>query len=174
METNSKSKSKLKLCYDRQQVSQSVLVSSTHLGLKTRFFFCVWQLWVCWCGTSTLTIRRVCLWQCTMYYIFTFCMLLHKCIYTIYTTLLSGQAQYNRSCSIFSRSSSPDRVKNFLFSMSSRLALGPTQPPIQWVPGALSPGVKRPGREADHSPPTSAEVKKMRIYISTPPYAFKA
>jgi len=26
------------------------------------------------------------------------------------------------------------------------------QPPIQWVPGAPSPGVKRPGREADHSP----------------------
>jgi hypothetical protein len=37
---------------------------------------------------------------------------------------------------------------------------GPTQPPIQRVPRALSPGVKRPGREADHSPPTSAEVKK--------------
>jgi hypothetical protein len=30
----------------------------------------------------------------------------------------------------------------------------------QWVPGALSPRVKRPGREADHSPPASAEVKK--------------
>jgi hypothetical protein len=25
--------------------------------------------------------------------------------------------------------------------------------------GALFPGVKRPGREADHSPPSSAEVK---------------
>jgi hypothetical protein len=37
--------------------------------------------------------------------------------------------------------------------------LGPTQPPIQWVPGALSLGVKWPGREADHSPPSSAEVK---------------
>jgi hypothetical protein len=35
----------------------------------------------------------------------------------------------------------------------------------------LHPGVKRPGREADHSPP-SAEVKKMWIYTSTPPYAF--
>jgi hypothetical protein len=29
-------------------------------------------------------------------------------------------------------------------------------------------GVKRPGREADHSPPTSAEVKKMWVYTSTP------
>jgi hypothetical protein len=34
--------------------------------------------------------------------------------------------------------------------------------------GALSPGVKRPGREADHSSPTSAEVKKMWIYTSIP------
>jgi hypothetical protein len=46
--------------------------------------------------------------------------------------------------------------------------------PIQFVPVALSQGVKRPVREADHSPPTIAEVKKMWIYISTPPYAFMA
>jgi hypothetical protein len=59
------------------------------------------------------------------------------------------------------RSSSTDRVKNFLFSTSSRPVLGPTQPPIQWVMGAVSPGVKRQGREADHSPAASAEVKKM-------------
>jgi hypothetical protein len=59
-----------------------------------------------------------------------------------------------------------------IFSMSSRPALGPTQRPIQWVPGALSPGVKRQGREADDSQPTSAEVKKMWIY--TLPYAFMA
>jgi hypothetical protein len=35
---------------------------------------------------------------------------------------------------------------------ASGQALGPTQPPIQWVPRALSPGTKRPGREAGHSP----------------------
>jgi hypothetical protein len=34
------------------------------------------------------------------------------------------------------------------------------QPPIQWVPGALSLGVKRPECEADPSPPSSAEVKE--------------
>jgi hypothetical protein len=33
--------------------------------------------------------------------------------------------------------------------------------------GALSPGVKRPGSEADRSPPTSAEVMTMWIYLST-------
>jgi hypothetical protein len=48
----------------------------------------------------------------------------------------------------------------FLFITASRTALGPTQPPIQWVPRALSLGVKRPGREADHSPLSSAEVKE--------------
>jgi hypothetical protein len=58
--------------------------------------------------------------------------------------------------------------------MSSRPALGSTQPPIQWVPGALSPGVKRPRREADHSPAASAKVKEMWIYTSTPSYAFMA
>jgi hypothetical protein len=31
----------------------------------------------------------------------------------------------------------------FLLALASRPALGPTQPPIQWVPGVLSPGVKR-------------------------------
>jgi hypothetical protein len=35
-------------------------------------------------------------------------------------------------------------------------ALGLTRPLIQWVPGALSPGVKRPVREAEHSPPFDA------------------
>jgi hypothetical protein len=33
-------------------------------------------------------------------------------------------------------------------------------------------GGKRLGREADYSPPASAEVKIMWIYTSTPTYAF--
>jgi len=39
----------------------------------------------------------------------------------------------------------------------SRPALGPTQPPVKWVPG-LSRGKVRTGRAADHSPPSSAVV----------------
>jgi hypothetical protein len=57
----------------------------------------------------------------------------------------------------------------FLFTTASRMVLRPTQPPIQWVLGALSLGVKRPGREADHLPPSSAEVKNAWSYTSTPP-----
>jgi hypothetical protein len=68
----------------------------------------------------------------------------------------------------------PCGVNNLLYSMSSRPALGSTQPPIQWVPGALSLGVKQPGHEANHSPPASAKIKKMWIYTSIPPYAFMA
>jgi len=47
--------------------------------------------------------------------------------------------------------------------------LGPTQPPMQWVLGAPSLGVKRPEREAEHSPPSNAEVKNVWSYTSTPP-----
>jgi hypothetical protein len=48
----------------------------------------------------------------------------------------------------------------FLFTTASRTARGPTQPPIQGVLGVLSLGVKRSGREADHSPPSSAKIKE--------------
>jgi hypothetical protein len=56
-----------------------------------------------------------------------------------------------------------------LFTIPSRTALGPTQPPVQWVPGAVSLGIKLPGREADHSAPSSAEVKEwVELYLHSP------
>jgi hypothetical protein len=57
----------------------------------------------------------------------------------------------------------------FLFTTSCRLVWGPTHPPIQWIPGALSTGVKRPRREDDHSTPSSAVVKNAWNCTSTSP-----
>jgi hypothetical protein len=57
----------------------------------------------------------------------------------------------------------------FLFTTMSRMTLGPTQSPIQWVSGALSLGVKQLGCEVHHSPPCSAEVKEwVELYLHSP------
>jgi hypothetical protein len=68
------------------------------------------------------------------------------------------------------RISSPVKDKIFLYSTASRQVLGTTQPPIQSVTGALFPGENWPGREADHSLPTIAEVKNTWIYYSSLPH----
>jgi hypothetical protein len=68
---------------------------------------------------------------------------------SIATRLRAGQPGFN----------SQQGQEIFLFSVVSRPTLGPIQPPIQWVPGVLSLGVKWQGCEADHSPPCSVEVK---------------
>jgi hypothetical protein len=58
---------------------------------------------------------------------------------------LDGTGSIPGSARLFSSPPRPDR---------------PTQPLIQWVvPGVLYPGVKRPVREADHSPPSGAQAK---------------
>jgi hypothetical protein len=63
-------------------------------------------------------------------------------------------------------------VGSRIFFTSSRSPLDPTQSSSKMVPGDLSLGVKRQSREADHSSPTSAEIKKMWICTFTPPDAF--
>jgi len=50
-----------------------------------------------------------------------------------------------------------------------KLALGPTQPPIHWVPTTFSTGVNRPEHEA-----FSTEVKNEWSYASNFPYSFVA
>jgi hypothetical protein len=59
---------------------------------------------------------------------------------------------------LHSRGSNPEKGKIF-FSTRSIPVLRPTQSPIQLILGAISSGLKRPGREAHKSPPPSAEVK---------------
>jgi hypothetical protein len=49
--------------------------------------------------------------------------------------------------------------ENFLYFTASDRLWGPTSFLSNEYRGALFPGVKRPGRGANHSPPSSAEVK---------------
>jgi hypothetical protein len=57
------------------------------------------------------------------------------------------------------------------FSLHHRVQNGSGTNPPSYPVGTRDsfPGVKRPGREADHSPPSSAEVKNAWRYASTPP-----
>jgi hypothetical protein len=55
----------------------------------------------------------------------------------------------------------------FLLATSSRPALGPTQPPVQWVPEFFPRGVKRAGPEADLLAPSGVEVKNAWSFSST-------
>jgi hypothetical protein len=68
-----------------------------------------------------------------------------------------------------SRGSNHGRCKFFLFFTKSRLWLGPNQPPTQCVTRGLSPEVKRPGHEADHSLSSGAEVKNGGAITPSPP-----
>jgi hypothetical protein len=51
-----------------------------------------------------------------------------------------------------------------LFFITSRQAIGSTQPPIPWVPITLSQGVKQPEHEADHTSQFIAKVKNQWNY----------
>jgi hypothetical protein len=66
----------------------------------------------------------------------------------------------------------PDRDTVFPLTSASGPALGPTQPPVQWVPGPISPGVKR-GRgvmQTTH-PLLVPRLRKSRSYTSCHPNA---
>jgi len=60
----------------------------------------------------------------------------------------------------------------FLFTTTSRPALGPTQPLIQWVLGLLTWGCCGGVHEAGLSSASSAEVKNVWIYTFSPQYIF--
>ena len=59
-------------------------------------------------------------------------------------------------------------LRVFLFSLKSTLTVRSNQAPTQRYQDSFS-GVKRPGREVYHSPPSAAEVKKEWSYNSTFP-----
>jgi hypothetical protein len=57
-------------------------------------------------------------------------------------------------------------IEIVLFSKAYKLALEPTQPPIQWVLEPISYEVKWPGCKTDHKPPSSVEVKNTWNYTA--------
>jgi hypothetical protein len=57
--------------------------------------------------------------------------------------------------------------KNFYFSMSSTQSLGSAQPPIQWIPGVLSPGIKRLECEANTHLLRCRSKKNVGLYIQS-------
>jgi hypothetical protein len=73
-----------------------------------------------------------------------------------------------------------DQGVAFRVPVGSRIFSSRRRPDRLWGPPSLLsngyrvffPGLKRPGREDDHSPPTSVEVKNTWIYTSAPPYVF--
>jgi hypothetical protein len=93
-------------------------------------------------------------------------MFLHSCIgslrisVSIETRLLTGRPWFN---------SRQGQIWDFFFATVSRHAIGSTGPHVQWVPEALSPGVKWPGHESNYSPPSNAEIKNGWSYTSTLP-----
>jgi hypothetical protein len=60
------------------------------------------------------------------------------------------------------------------FSLHHRVQTGSGSHPASYPmgTGAVSLGIKRPGRKVDHSPPSSAEVKNAWSYTSTLQYVF--
>jgi hypothetical protein len=63
-------------------------------------------------------------------------------------------------------SSSVERF--FCYPIQSKLVVGTTQPPIEWVLDSYLEA-ELPVHEAGHSHPHSAEVKKEWSYATTPP-----
>jgi hypothetical protein len=75
-----------------------------------------------------------------------------------------------------------DRGVGVRVPVGSRIFSSPRRSDRLWGPPSLLsngyrgtfPAGKAAGREADHSPPTSAEVKETWVYTSTPPFVFMA
>jgi hypothetical protein len=63
------------------------------------------------------------------------------------------------ACGLDGLGLNPNSERLFSSPQRSRPSVGPAQPPIQWIPRALSPGLMPQGLEVDHSPASIAEVK---------------
>jgi hypothetical protein len=85
-------------------------------------------------------------------------------------------AKFASTCSLASEMKGNKSTQNYILSTHCDFSSprrpdrlwGSTHPPGQWVPGVLSPRVLRPGREADHSRLSNAEVKNFGTILPLP------
>jgi hypothetical protein len=86
-------------------------------------------------------------------------------------SIVSGYGLGNRVIEV----RSPAGAKDFFPRICVQTGSGPTQPPVQWVPGVLSPGVKRGrGVTLTTHPHKVSRLWMSRIYTSSPPSASMA
>jgi hypothetical protein len=70
------------------------------------------------------------------------------------------------------RSSIPSRSKEFFLLLVVQIGSAVRPACYKMGTGALYPRIKQPGRETDHSPPSSSEVKNGGAIIPLPPHIF--
>jgi hypothetical protein len=89
---------------------------------------------------------------------------------------IKASSWINHKDTYISRDSSASWTSGVRFSVGSGTfsLRHRVQIPIKRVSRVLSPGVKRPGCEADHSLPSRTEVKNASGCTSIPPYVFMA
>jgi hypothetical protein len=68
--------------------------------------------------------------------------------------------------------SNPAEARGFYPLQRPSMFWGSTQPRIKWILRTLPPRVRRSGHEADHSPPSSAEIENDWSCTSTAAYVF--
>jgi hypothetical protein len=91
-----------------------------------------------------------------------------RIVVTLTCSVWSGIAQYIDGLRAERPTLYFKQGKRIVHSTQSRWTLGSIQLPIQWIPVALSTGVKRQKRWADQLPPSSAETKNGGTIISLP------
>jgi hypothetical protein len=97
---------------------------------------------------------------------------LHPPLYRLKKRFLYNNS-WNSAVGIATGYGLDDRRVGVRVLVGSRIFSSLRRPDRLWgPPNLLSNEYRRPVREADHSPPTTTEVKKMWIYKSTPSYAF--